>query len=86
MAEKLEQWEDNIGGFAIVAGKKVSCYVDRECIFCNVCEEEETNIFKQAEDESHDICFKQPENEKELEDCYLALESCPVDAIGDDGY
>ena len=36
MAEKLEQWEDNIGGFAIVAGKKVSFYVDRECIFCNV--------------------------------------------------
>ena len=38
MPDKNDQWEDNIGGFSIVAGKKVSFYVDRECIFiCSVC-------------------------------------------------
>ena len=37
------------------------------------------------DDESHGICFKQPENEAELEECYEAMESCPVEAIGDDG-
>ena len=38
-----------------------------------------------ADDEDHDICYKQPENEEELEQCYEAMENCPVEAIGDDG-
>ena len=39
MAEPNDKWEDNVDGFSIVAGKKVSFYVDRECILCSVCEE-----------------------------------------------
>ena len=86
MANKEEKWEDNKMDVSKISGKKVSFYVDRECIFCNVCEELAPDNFKQAEDESHDICYKQPENEQELSECYDALESCPVDAIGDDGF
>ena len=37
MADPNDVWEDNVGGFAIAAGKKVSFYVDRECILCSVC-------------------------------------------------
>ena len=37
MAEANEAWEDNVGGFSIVAGKKVAFYVDQECILCSVC-------------------------------------------------
>ena len=29
--------------------------------------------------------YVEPQNEKELEECYNALGSCPVEAIGDDG-
>jgi ferredoxin len=86
MANLNEKWEDNIPGFAELDGKKVSFYVDRDCIYCNVCEEEAPDNFKKSEDESHDVCFKQPENEKELKNCYVALEACPVEAIGDDGW
>lgn len=86
MADKNDKWDDNVTGFVIAEGKKVSFYVDRECIFCNVCEEEAPNNFKQADDESHDICYKQPENEVELLECYVAMEACPVEAIGADGY
>ena len=50
-----------------------------------MCEDVAPNNFRLNDDEDHDICFKQPENESELADCYEALESCPVDAIGDDG-
>ena len=85
MADNTEQWEDNIGGFAIVAGKKVSFYVDRECILCSVCSDAAPNNFRMSDEEDHDICYKQPENEEELEQCYEALENCPVEAIGDDG-
>jgi len=86
MASKEEKWEDNVEGFVIAAGKKISFFVDKECIFCNVCEEIAPDNFKQADDDSHDICYKQPENEQEIGECYEALESCPVDAIGDDGF
>lgn len=82
MANEDDKWEDNVGGFSKVAGKKVSFYVDTACIFCNICEDEAPKNFKQAEDETHDICYKQPENEEELQECYIALESCPVDSIG----
>jgi ferredoxin len=85
MADPKDKFEDNIGGFSIAAGKKVSFYVDRECILCSVCEEVAPKNFRMNDDESHDICFKQPENETELEECYEAMESCPVEAIGDNG-
>ena len=85
MADKDDKWEDNVGGFSIVAGKKVSFYVDRECILCSVCEDVAPDNFRMNDDDDHDICYKQPETEEELELCYEAMESCPVEAIGDDG-
>ena len=39
MADRNDKWEDNVGGFVIAAGKKVSFYVDKECIFCALCHE-----------------------------------------------
>ena len=45
MAEASESWEDNIGGFALVAGKKISFYVDQECILCSVCSDAAPNNF-----------------------------------------
>ena len=75
MADKNDVWEDNIGGFTIV---------DRECILCSVCSDAAPNNFRISDEEDHDICYKQPENEEELEQCYEALENCPVEAIGDD--
>jgi ferredoxin len=86
MADPKEKWEDNKDGFVDHNGKRISFYVDRDCIYCNVCEEEAPDNFKKSDDESHDICFKQPENDREIEECYVALEACPVEAIGDDGY
>ncbi len=78
-------WEDNIGGSAEIGGKKVSFYVDMECILCSVCSDAAPANFRMSDDEDHDICYKQPENDDELEQCYEAMENCPVEAIGDDG-
>tara|TARA_R100001079_G_C4344621_1_gene108448 strand:- start:71 stop:337 length:267 start_codon:yes stop_codon:yes gene_type:complete len=86
MADRDEKWADNVGGSSVIKGKKVSFYVDQECILCSVCEDEAPNNFKMSEDDDHDICYKQPENEDELEQCYEAMENCPVEAIGDDGH
>ena len=85
MADKDDQWEDNVGGSSMIGGKRVSFYVDRECILCSVCSDAAPNNFKEAETGEYDICYKQPVNKEELEQCYEAMENCPVEAIGDDG-
>lgn len=78
-------WHDNVGGKVVVKGTEVSFYVDMECILCSVCSDAAPNNFRMSDDEDHDIAYKQPENEEELEQCYEAMENCPVEAIGDDG-
>jgi ferredoxin len=85
MADPNDKWEDNTGGEAVIGGKRVSFYVDKECILCSVCSDAAPENFRMSDDEDHDICFKQPSNDEELEQCYEAMENCPVEAIGDDG-
>ena len=85
MAEREEKWEDNTPGTVTIGGQTVSFYVDKECILCSVCSDAAPNNFRMSDDEDHDICYKQPEDDEELAQCYEALENCPVEAIGDDG-
>jgi ferredoxin len=60
-------------------------YVDSSCIDCDVCRETAPNNFRANEDEGFSYVFKQPANDEEEAQCQEALESCPVEAIGDDG-
>ena len=85
MADRNDKYEDNVGGTTVINGKKYSFYVDRECILCSVCSDCAPDNFCVSDDDDHDIVYKQPENEDELEQCYEAMENCPVEAIGDDG-
>ena len=78
-------WEDNVGGQVTIDGETVSFYVDQECILCSVCSDAAPNNFRMSDDEDHDICFKQPDDADELEQCEEAMENCPVEAIGSDG-
>ena len=57
MADAEDKWEDNVSGFSIISGKKVSFFVDRECILCSVCEEVAPKNFRLSDEEDHDICY-----------------------------
>jgi ferredoxin len=59
-------------------------YVDGECAFCETCIELAPENFASQNDE-YAYVKKQPENDTEEEQCQEAMESCPSDAIGDDG-
>ena len=85
MADFNNRWEDNVGGTAVVGGKKVGFFVDKECILCSVCSDAAPNNFRMSDAEDHDICFKQPSDAAELANCIEAMENCPVEAIGDNG-
>lgn len=60
-------------------------YVDESCIDCDVCRETAPNNFAANEDEGYSFVKKQPEGDEEEAQCEEAMESCPVESIGDDG-
>jgi len=60
-------------------------YVDSQCIDCNLCRETAPDNFKRDDDAGYSYVYKQPENDEERKLSEEALESCPVEAIGDDG-
>jgi ferredoxin len=76
MADRTDKVESNVPG---------KYYVDSNCIDCDVCRETAPENFKANEDEGYSYVFKQPENDDEKAQCQDAMESCPVEAIGDDG-
>jgi ferredoxin len=76
MADKHLRFSDNVSG---------PFYVDQECIDCNLCAEIAPDNFAANLKAGHDYVFKQPSNERERKLCLEALESCPVEAIGQDG-
>jgi len=76
MADKDIKFADNVKG---------KWYVDEECILCSACITHAPDNFKESDDATHDLVFKQPEDESEEMQCVEAQEACPVDAIGNDG-
>ncbi len=76
MADCNDKVEENVPG---------KYYVDSNCIDCDVCRTTAPANFKANEEEGYSYVYKQPENEEEEALCQEAMESCPVEAIGDDG-
>lgn len=75
MAEKDDKVFENVPG---------KYYVDSNCDFCETCIEMAPENFA-AHDDEYAYVIKQPENDAEEDACQEALESCPSEAIGDDG-
>lgn len=76
MADKTDKWPENIKG---------KFYVDSQCIDCNLCRDTAPANFKQHPDGGYSFVYKQPENDEEAAKSKEAMESCPVEAIGEDG-
>lgn len=74
MANKAEKWADNAPG---------KFYIDMNCDNCGLCITEAPDNIREGED--HSYVFKQPANEAELQALRNAMDSCPTEAIGDDG-
>ena len=60
-------------------------YVDSNCGGCQVCLSLAPENFKMTDDDDHALVCKQPEGDEETSACRDAIDSCPDDAIGDDG-
>ena len=60
-------------------------YVDTQCIDCDVCRVTAPANFQREEAQGYSYDFRQPESPEEEASCQEAMDSCPVEAIGDDG-
>ena len=60
-------------------------YVDAQCIDCDVCRVTAPANFLRDEGKGYSFVFRQPGNAEEEGECQEAMDSCPVEAIGDDG-
>ena len=76
MADPKDRVEENAPG---------AYYVDTTCIDCDVCRDTAPDNFARSDEKSYSFVCKQPETEEERALCDEALESCPVEAIGNDG-
>ena len=75
MADKNDKVSENVPG---------KYYVDSNCAFCATCIDIAPENFH-SYNEEYAYVKKQPENKAEEDQCQEAKDSCPADAIGDDG-
>lgn len=76
MANPSDKFPENIEG---------RYYVDSQCIDCDVCRSIAPEIFEREDTGGYSFVIRQPETAAEHELCEEAMESCPVEAIGNDG-
>lgn len=60
-------------------------YVDTQCIDCDLCREHAPKFFGRSEDGGHSYVHTQPQTQEQIHLCEEAKDSCPVDAIGNNG-
>ncbi|MDR1303101.1 MAG: ferredoxin [Puniceicoccales bacterium] len=75
MASKEDRIEENAPG---------RFYVDDQCIGCDMCRNLAPDFFGEAS-EGGSFVKKQPLLPQDIEICLEAMDSCPAEAIGDDG-
>ena len=76
MADKNDKYPENAAG---------KYFVDTQCIDCDVCRVTAPNNFTRQEEKGYSYVTKQPESPDEDAQCQEAMDSCPVEAIGNDG-
>lgn len=76
MATPTDRYTDNIPG---------TYYVDTDCIACDTCFGLAPRHFRLTPSHDHAIVYQQPISAQDKTACELALEACPVGAIGNDG-
>ena len=65
-----------------IAGK---FYVDTSCIDCDLCRTIAPEVFRRDDEAGLSIVYQQPSTPDEVTRAGEAIDSCPVNAIGDDG-
>lgn len=59
--------------------------MDDQCIDCDLCRHHASGFFARYDTGAHSFVQRQPVSPDEIDICEAALDSCPAEAIGNDG-
>lgn len=76
MADKNLKHPENVAG---------KYYVDKECIDCDMCRNIAPKIFTRSDKNGYSYVHRQAQTPEQIADAEEARNSCPADAIGNDG-
>lgn len=76
MADPKDKLPENVSG---------RYYVDSQCIDCDVCRVTAPANFQRDAEKGYSFVYRQPAGPEEEAQTREAMDSCPVEAIGDDG-
>ncbi|MBI4436100.1 MAG: ferredoxin [Candidatus Omnitrophica bacterium] len=76
MANKAQRYPENPQG---------KFYVDDQCIDCDLCRQTAPDNFARNAEKGYSYVVKQPTTPGEEKQCVVAMQGCPVEAIGEDG-
>lgn len=76
MADPADRLPENIAG---------RFFVDSTCIDCDLCRTIAPTTFRRNDEVGLSIVYHQPGSPEEIELAEEAIDSCPVNAIGNDG-
>ena len=77
MADLTQKLPENVAG---------QFYVDATCIDCDLCRETAPQNFRRNDSEGHSYVHHQPQDPAQQAACLAAMEECPVEAIGNNGF
>ena len=76
MANPEDRWPENVSG---------RFYVDEQSIDCDLSRELAPKYFLRQDENCYYYVYSQPDSGEGMEECAEAMDSCPVEAIGNDG-
>ena len=77
MTDRNDRLPENVPG---------AFYITNQCIDCDMCRETAPTVFRRDDNIGFSVAFHQPETELERQQAEEALQGCPVEAIGNDGF
>ena len=76
MANQNDRFSENVAGL---------WYIDTTCVDCGQCDDALPSVFRRSDSGSQNYVHRQPESAEEWKAAEESRESCPVEAIGNDG-
>lgn len=76
MANPNDRYRENVAG---------PWYIDTTCISCGQCDDALPSVFRRSDVDGQNYVHRQPVSEEEWKAAEESRESCPVEAIGNDG-
>lgn len=75
-AARADAFADNVSG---------KYYIDTTCINCALCPAIAPSVFRESDDATHSLAYRQPSSPEEVVEAEDAVSQCPTNSVRNDG-